>query len=138
IAVVREIPYCSRVRASVSRLQFTNDFHRPHLGSSCYSSRRKYRSEKIEGAQSLSDPADYTGHNVLHMAVTLNSQEFRNLDSAVVCNAAYVVSCKVNEHHMLGSFFLVVKKLRGKHPVSGWVRSERSRTGDRESFNFLP
>ena len=51
--------------------------------------------------------AGYIGHEVHHMAVTLDLHEFRHMHTAESGNPAYIISRKIDKHDVFGAFLRI-------------------------------
>src|SRR6266581_7270449 len=55
--------------------------------------------------------AGYIGHDVYHMAVTLDLHEFRHAHSAEFRNPADIISRKIDKHDVFGAFLWIGEQL---------------------------
>ena len=108
-----------------------------HLGRAGERAGRKGCLEHVHAGHAIEQRAFDIAHDVHHMAVALHAKSLGDLDRANLGNAANVVACQVDQHHMLGALLGVVDQLHLGDLVQFSAGAARAGAGERADGDFL-
>src|ERR1044071_10058381 len=92
LTIESQVTQCACIWPAADRFQFVNDFHCSKFGRTRDASTWKTGSQCSKMAHVGAKPAFDGGNQMLHLGVTLEPHEFRDLDCAIFADLAQIVS----------------------------------------------
>src|SRR5205085_2794090 len=104
IHVAREVDVAdgAGVGSAPMALDFVDDLHGPHLGSSRYGPGRQPGAERVQRGRAAVEATANVGRDVHDVAVTFDHHDVAQFDRAELSHATDVVPRQVDQHHVLG------------------------------------
>ena len=102
------------IEPAAFRLQLFNNFHRPHLGCAGDGAGGKASFQGINRVELRAELPFHFRDDVHHMAVALNLHLLTHLHRTVGGDTPYIIAPEIDQHHVLGALFLILKQIGGQ------------------------
>ncbi|MNP37327.1 hypothetical protein D3C76_1307690 [compost metagenome] len=131
VAIPGKVTHGPAVNATLDRLQLVDDLHRADLRRARQGAGRQNRAQCIHRRQAFTQLPGDVGHDVHHIGVSLDHHLLGQPHAPRRRHPADVVAAQVDQHQVLGDFFLVRQQVIFQSPVGFFVRTARACSGNR-------